>query len=894
MPPKTNTTLQHFLGLFLPLALLVSAGAFIYREQTRQARLENVMAREMAGVTREAGILETIIATRAADAAFLAARVAGELSQNHGEALAHVAEMLRSFAQIKTDYFQVRLLDAQGRESVRLDALPDGLRLTPEDELQDKNRSTYFRKAAAIPFGQVYVSALDLNRERGQVERPIRPTLRFASPVRGPDGASAGAVILNMDARLLLKRLSQATTPDALLLANSGGYWLLGPTMEQEWGFALPGRSAPTVEDAWPGAWTPIRSSTRGQFFLDGVLYTFDTVQADAPMLRQTVGIVPEESWLVVSRAVPGTLGGVPDLTFLAMTGGLLLMLALFTWIWALARSRRDLALRQLRRSEETARAILDAPQDAAFFLMELDGRILTANAVAEERFRPVTPGGLTGRSMWDIVPQDLAARRRDLFEFAARTGEPMRFDDERMGMILDNTIYPIRGEDGVTHRLAVLSRDVTAERQAQERLLTLSRAVEQSPAMVVITDAKGDIEYVNPSFTEKYGYSAEEVLGQNPRILKSGRHDAAFYQALWRTLAEGQDWVGEICNRTKDGRDIWEKASISPVLDETGQTTHYVAVKEDVTEQRRALRALAESEEKVRAMSEASQDGMVMIDDQGRVAFWNRAAERIFGHSRQEMLGQKLHSVVAMEEDAGKAREGFPDFSRTGAGAVVGVLTERTARRKDGSTFPAEFSVAAFRLQDRWWAVGTVRDITERKRAEELLLELATTDGLTGLTNRRHFLERGRAELERARRTGHPVSCIMFDVDHFKKVNDTYGHDAGDAVLKTLARTARETLRGMDVLGRIGGEEFAAILPETDLEAALHAAERLRLAVASMNVEHDGRPLPVTVSLGVALSSGPDESLDDLLRRADQALYEAKDSGRNRTVASGGGSAGS
>jgi len=430
-----------------------------------------------------------------------------------------------------------------------------------------------------------------------------------------------------------------------------------------------------------------------------------------------------------------------------------------------------------------------------------------------------------------------------------------------------------------------VLSRDVTAERQAQERLLTLSRAVEQSPAMVVITDAKGDIEYVNPSFTEKYGYSAEEVLGQNPRILKSGRHDAAFYQALWRTLAEGQDWVGEICNRTKDGREIWEKASISPVLDEAGQTTHYVAVKEDVTEQRRALRALAESEEKVRAMSEASQDGMVMIDDQGRVAFWNRAAERIFGHSRQEMLGQKLHSVVAMEEDAGKAREGFPDFSRTGAGAVVGVLTERNARRKDGSIFPAELSVAAFRLQDRWWAVGTVRDITERKRAEELLLELATTDGLTGLTNRRHFLERGRAELERARRTGHPVSCIMFDVDHFKKVNDTYGHDAGDAVLKTLARTARETLRGMDVLGRIGGEEFAAILPETDLEAALHAAERLRLAVASMNVEHDGRPLPVTVSLGVALSSGPDESLDDLLRRADQALYRAKQGGRNRVV---------
>ncbi|MCM0755235.1 PAS domain S-box protein [Desulfovibrio aminophilus] len=887
MPSKTPSTLQHFLGLFLPLALLVLAGAYIYRVQTQEAARENVMARELAGVTREAGILETIIATRATDAAFLAARVSGELGQDHGEALPHVAEMLHSFARIKTDFFQVRLLDARGFEIVRLDALPNGLRPTPENEFQDKSASVYFRKAAAIPYGQVYVSALDLNRERGQVERPIRPTLRFASPVSGPDGGLAGVVVLSLDARLLLKRLSQATSPDALLLANAGGYWLLGPTPDSEWGFALPDRADPTVEDAWPETWDLFHRAGRGQFLLDGDLYTFDSVQADAPMLRQTAGIVPEESWLVISRAPAEAFGGVQDLTFLVMTGGLLLMLAAFTAVWARTRARRDLALRELRRSEETARAILDAPQDAAFFLMELDGRILTANAVAEERFRPITPDGLTGRSMWELVPPDLAARRRDLFDFAARAGEPMRFDDGRLGMILDNTIYPIRGEDGVTHRLAVLSRDVTVERRAQERLLTLSRAVEQSPAIVVITNAQGDIEYVNPSFTEKYGYSAEEALGKNPRILKSGRHDAAFYRNLWRTLAEGEDWVGEICNRTRDGREVWEKASISPVLDEAGQTTHYVAVKEDVTEQLRARKDLADSEEKIRAMSEASQDGMVMIDDQGRVAFWNRAAERIFGYAREEMLGRRLHEVVAQDEDAGKARQGFPDFASTGKGAVVDTLTERTARRKDGSTFPAEFSVASFRLQDRWWAVGTVRDITERKRAEEMLLELATTDGLTGLTNRRHFLERGRAELERARRTGRPLSCIMFDVDHFKRVNDTFGHDAGDAVLKTLARTARETLRGMDVLGRVGGEEFAAVLPETDLNAALQAAERLRLAVEFMTVEHGGRALPVTVSLGVALWRGPDESLDELLRHADQALYEAKNSGRNKVCCS-------
>ena len=147
--------------------------------------------------------------------------------------------------------------------------------------------------------------------------------------------------------------------------------------------------------------------------------------------------------------------------------------------------------------------------------------------------------------------------------------------------------------------------------------------------------------------------------------------------------------------------------------------------------------------------------------------------------------------------------------------------------------------------------------------------------------------MERGNAELERSRRTGHEVSCLMFDVDHFKKVNDTYGHDAGDAVLKSLAVVAHKTLRSIDILGRLGGEEFAAILPETGLEAALQAAERLRQAAAGMELCHGGVPIAVTVSLGVAtLRSEGGDSLDSLLKRADTGMNKAKQSGRNREVA--------
>ncbi|QLA18710.1 sensor domain-containing diguanylate cyclase [Desulfolutivibrio sulfoxidireducens] len=292
---------------------------------------------------------------------------------------------------------------------------------------------------------------------------------------------------------------------------------------------------------------------------------------------------------------------------------------------------------------------------------------------------------------------------------------------------------------------------------------------------------------------------------------------------------------------------------------------------------------ALAASEEKFRAMSEASRDALVMIDDQARVAFWNRSAENMFGLSREKMLGRLLHDVVAQPEDLDKVRAGFPGFADKGRGKVVDTITEVTARRGDGGLFPVELSVAAFRHEGRWWAVGAARDVSERKRTEELLVRLATTDGLTGLFNRRRFLEASEAELERSNRYGHPASLLMFDVDHFKSINDTRGHDAGDRVLTALGRIARETLRTVDILGRIGGEEFAALLPETGLEEAARIAERLRRAVSAMELDTGAAPLSVTISLGVAQWTGPGEDLEALLKRADEAMYRAKEAGRDR-----------
>ena len=170
---------------------------------------------------------------------------------------------------------------------------------------------------------------------------------------------------------------------------------------------------------------------------------------------------------------------------------------------------------------------------------------------------------------------------------------------------------------------------------------------------------------------------------------------------------------------------------------------------------------------------------------------------------------------------------------------------------------------------------------------AEARILELAITDDLTGIHNRRFTEQRLREELARSQRHDRRCACILLDIDHFKATNDSFGHAAGDAVLRGLAAAVRGALRESDLVGRWGGEEFLAVLPETDLEGAVAMAERLRLAVEAMRVELEGRPLTATVSLGVAdAPPGYDpeaRDADRLVARADEALYRAKEAGRNR-----------
>ncbi|MHB0916947.1 MAG: sensor domain-containing diguanylate cyclase [Thiobacillus sp.] len=322
-------------------------------------------------------------------------------------------------------------------------------------------------------------------------------------------------------------------------------------------------------------------------------------------------------------------------------------------------------------------------------------------------------------------------------------------------------------------------------------------------------------------------------------------------------------------------------------------------AARENLRKVRQAEQALRESEEKFRQIATVAQDAIIMMNNDGRIAYWNPAAERIFGHRREEALGKDLHAFLGAARYLEAYEKAHERFSVTGEGVVVGKTREIEAVRKDGAAFPVELSISALRLGGKWGAVGILRDITERKQMEaqlnaslaekerlvQSLNELATRDGLTGLYNHRTFYTLIGDELARAQRFERPVSLLLLDVDHFKRVNDTYGHLAGDAALRGLGELLGREARAVDRVCRYGGEEIAVILPETDPAAAARFAERLRAAVEAQVFGADSEPIRMTVSIGVASWPVHADGAEALVAAADTAMYTAKQDGRNRVV---------
>lgn len=303
------------------------------------------------------------------------------------------------------------------------------------------------------------------------------------------------------------------------------------------------------------------------------------------------------------------------------------------------------------------------------------------------------------------------------------------------------------------------------------------------------------------------------------------------------------------------------------------------------------AQRSLEQSEELMRTMTNAVQSGVLLIDNQDRIQFVNPAGEKLFGYAQEEIIGSRLHDILVPEPLRKQARAGLLRYAQTGQGALLNQPMEFFARRKDGSNMYVEIAVGRVRKNDQWWAVGSAIDISAHKSREEDLAQQAGTDPLTGVANRRNFMQLAEHELKRCRRERLSLFFLMFDLDHFKKVNDTYGHATGDEVLRAFAGGCHQNLRDSDLFGRIGGEEFAAVMTGLNAENALATAERIRTAFIGVTVPVDSQNLQIdtSVSIGMVRVDPGQDSVESGLKKADAALYQAKEQGRNRVVMTNG-----
>ncbi|WP_157269436.1 sensor domain-containing diguanylate cyclase [Azohydromonas aeria] len=434
-----------------------------------------------------------------------------------------------------------------------------------------------------------------------------------------------------------------------------------------------------------------------------------------------------------------------------------------------------------------------------------------------------------------------------------------------------------------------LLRRDALRRLHGQaEQAAGLARLLDALPASVLLFGADGRALALNQDWRDMASDAA--LPAGEPQALHygalaglyrpgDGEGTPALEAGIAAVLA-GRDEAFEGAYEVATARGPrWFRVRVRPFLREDQRCA--LLLQHDITAARRSAEALRLNGRVFAINAEA----ILITDARNRIVSVNPAFTRITGYAAEEVLGRTPALLSSGQHDAAFYQAMWRELLAQGSwcGEIVN-------RHKSGELFTEWLTITVDRDAEGRPShfVGVFQDITERKRHEAELQRLATTDELTGVLNRRAFLDEVERELARFQRHGHAGALLMLDLDHFKQVNDRHGHAAGDAVLVQVCAALRERLRRSDRIGRLGGEEFALLLPETPAEGAAVLAESLRREVAALEIGTPAGPLRVTASIGVAAFAASEADAAALLGRADRALYAAKALGRNRVARAG------
>jgi len=497
---------------------------------------------------------------------------------------------------------------------------------------------------------------------------------------------------------------------------------------------------------------------------------------------------------------------------------------------------------------------------------------------IMPERVNAIQEGHLLHfKNLHDSASGAISATTSSMLERLGGTGSvyvvEMRFEDDTLGdMIMFMPRHKTLVNPQIIEIYAALVASALVRFRADEELINLKTfnesIVQNINEGIVIYNNSGETTFTNPNMLQMVGYEADEFIGTHWTLLVPPQYHQLVEEANARRSAGESDRY-ELEVKHKNGSLIPVQTSGSPYHDSrTGEVVGTLALLTNLTDRVKAEEALKESEQRYREILETTAEGFYEVDLKGKIVACNRAAAKMLGFKQEELTGLNYKSLCK-DFDAV-----FREFNQAFASgkSKFNVLLEMI--RKDGSINIADLSVSL--IYDQQGNItgfrGMGRDITERVKLEEHLKHISLHDELTGLYNRRYF-ENELARLDRSR--DYPVAVISADLDGLKLINDTLGHSEGDRYLQAGAELLKNTLRSSDVLARVGGDEFAIILPRTDREAAEELVTRLRARIDQYNSQQ--HKIPISISIGLAVSAAKAGSLEETYKEADNAMYNDK-----------------
>ena len=578
--PAAPAGVKKFLLLSLPALGVVVLVVFLYY-RTYTASIDYVIEQnEKQNIELQARSIYNQFHPLLRDLAYLS-RVENLLNIQGGryglEEIPRLTGIYTSFLRRKGEYNQVRFIDGEGKEVLRVVYDEGDARAVFPDKPRNRKETDYFLETAALEEGMVYVSPVEADTEHEKTEAFIPPVIRLAAPVYN-SGKLLGIVVLDYNARHIFDEVRGGAeySYGRHFLINPDSYWFYDPAEKERWEFSI-GKDNKELASQFPYLdLERIRNEAGGSFYTPGGLLTFATVSLpeNAGHEWKLLSCVPSEVFREEYTAGRRR----------AVITSLLAGCAVFGMMFFLSLNRRRrLAAEEELREEASIFSGNPAP------VLKITGEkiIAAANPAAAVLFRQE----VLGKNIDEFLPGF------ELAYWKYTSGEQFIQFEETINE--QTYLFTLNPESIDTEGSVIIyGTDISSRKQIELELAKLSKAVDQSANTIVITDTKGTITFANKAFEKTTGYSIEEVLGQNPKILKSGTQPEAVYKDLWETLQTGGAWHGEFLNRRKDGSTYWEDAVISPVRDNNGRVVSYLAVKEDITQRKIAEEALKSAKE--------------------------------------------------------------------------------------------------------------------------------------------------------------------------------------------------------------------------------------------------------------------------------------------------------